>query len=328
MLKRLFGRQETEPELIEQGLEKTRRGLRDRLMGAFGPVDITEETWADLETVLIQADVGAPTAVAMVDELRDAARFAGVRRASELPLLLREVMVRALAPREADGADGVESAPEIRPKPYVSLVVGVNGSGKTTTIAKLAHWHQQAGRTVVLVAADTFRAAAINQLKIWGERCATPVIAGQPGGDPGAVVFDALNSGAGRAADVVIIDTAGRLHTQANLMAELAKVRNVIRRVVPHAPDETLLVLDATTGQNGLVQARAFTQAVEVTGLALAKLDSSAKGGVAFAITRELGLPIHYIGTGERLQDLALFDARAYVDGVLGQADPQPTPTV
>jgi fused signal recognition particle receptor len=319
-MKRWFGRQEPEaaPERIEEGLTKTRRGLLDRLAGIFGPVDITNDTWDELEALLIQADVGPPTAAAIVRELRESARHAGVRRAEELPELLRGVLVRALAP-PADVAAAEDHGS--RPAPLVWLVVGVNGSGKTTTIAKLAFRQRQAGRSAVLVAADTFRAAAIDQLKIWGERCAVPVIAGQPGGDPGAVVFDALSSGLGRAADVLIVDTAGRLHTQPNLMAELVKVQNVIGRQVPGGPHETLLVLDATTGQNGLAQARAFTRAVAVSGLVLAKLDSSAKGGVALAITRELGLPIRYVGTGEQLEDLAPFDAAAYVDGLLGHAE-------
>lgn len=224
-------------------------------------------------------------------------------------------MARSLPGTEPSAADAVDGPV---PQPFIVLIVGVNGSGKTTSIAKLAHAWRQAGRSIVLVAADTFRAAAIDQLKIWGERVGTPVIAGQPGGDPGAVVFDALSSGQGRAADVVVIDTAGRLHTHTNLMAELVKVNHVVRRLYPDAPHATLLVLDATTGQNGLAQAKAFAEAVDVTGLVLAKLDSSAKGGVAFSVTRELGLPILYVGTGEQIDDLSPFDAAAYVDGVLG----------
>jgi fused signal recognition particle receptor len=314
MLRRLFGREDDQK--IEKGLERTRHGLLDRLSDVFAPVDITDETWEELEVRLIQSDVGAATAVALVEDLRSRARYAGVRRADELPHLLGSVMVRAL---EARGGDGAEERPERNTPPWVVLVVGVNGSGKTTTIAKLGALHRQAGRRVLLVAADTFRAAAIDQLKIWGERAGLPVAAGQPGGDPGAVVFDALSSNAGRAADVVIVDTAGRLHTQVNLMAELAKVNKVIGRAVPGAPHETLLVLDATTGQNGLLQAKAFTQAVAVDGLVLAKLDSSAKGGVAFGVTQELGLPVRYIGTGEGLADLAAFDPAAFVAGLLGR---------
>ena len=331
MFNRLFGRrdepaaeaeappdaQELPARNVEEGLAKTRKGLLDRLAEVFGAVDITDRTWDDLEAQLIQADVGVQTAVQMVTELRERARFAGVRRANELPGLLHAVMVRTLESTGA-AADAPGNGFTAAAKPWIVLVVGVNGSGKTTTIAKLAAWHRRQGRAVVLVAADTFRAAAIEQLQAWGARAGVPVVAGQSGGDPGAVVFDALSSTAGSAADVVIIDTAGRLHTQFNLMAELTKVRSVVQRACPEGPHETLLVLDAMTGQNGLQQAKAFTSAVAVTDLGLAKLDSSAKGGVAFAVTRELKLPIRYVGTGERLEDFALFDPVAYVNGVLG----------
>lgn len=203
-------------------------------------------------------------------------------------------------------------------KPWVTLVVGVNGSGKTTSIAKLAVWHADQGRDCLMVVADTYRAAASEQLSIWGERTGAPVFSSAAGADPGSVVYDALSSRAGQSSDVVIIDTAGRLHTQRNLMAELEKVSRVASRVVEGAPHETLLVLDATTGQNGILQARAFTEAVDVSGLVLAKLDSSAKGGVALAVVRELGIPIRFVGTGESAGDLAVFDPDAYVRGLLG----------
>lgn len=322
MLKRLFGREETatrveDEQQIEAGLARTRRGFRDRLAGVFGPVDITEATWEELEDRLIQSDMGAVTAAALVAELREAARYVGVRRADELPELLHTVMVRALTGLAA-GATAPTPSVEALVPPRITLVVGVNGSGKTTSIAKLAHWHRRHGRGVVLVAADTFRAAAIDQLQAWGERVAVPVVAGQPGGDPGAVVFDALSSTAGKQADELIIDTAGRLHTQANLMAELEKVRRIVQRADETAPHETLLVLDATTGQNGMLQAKAFTAAVAVSGIVLAKLDSSAKGGVAFSVVRELGLPIRFVGTGEGIEDWAVFDPAAYAAGVLG----------
>lgn len=316
MLKRWFRREDAVEEAkIDQGLERTRRGLLDRLAGVFGPSDITDETWDDLEAQLIQADLGVHTAAELVADLRKAAGRAGARRADELPDLLAEIMTRALEAPETAPADLADETP----RPRVVLVVGVNGSGKTTTIAKLAALHRAHGQEVVLVAADTFRAAAIEQLQHWGERVGVPVVAGQQGGDPGAVVFDALASGAGRAADVVIVDTAGRLHTQTNLMAELAKIRKVAARAAEGAPHETLLVLDATTGQNGLAQARSFGEAVDVTGLVLAKLDSSAKGGVAFAVTREMRVPIRYVGTGEGIDDLAAFEPRAYVEGLLGR---------
>jgi fused signal recognition particle receptor len=329
VFKRLFGRDkatEDERQQVEQGLARTRGGLRGALGALLGAADITEETWDDLEAVLIQSDIGAGAAVAMVEDLREQARHAGVRRADELPRLLRHVMVRQLqrATGSADedpGAGLVElGAGEDAPKPYVILMVGVNGSGKTTTIAKLARRILDSERSVYLVAADTFRAAAIDQLAAWGERVGAPVMRGTPGGDPGAVVFDALRSAAARQTDVILVDTAGRLHTQKNLMAELEKVQKIVAREMPGAPHETLLVLDATTGQNGLRQAERFTDTAGVSGIVLAKLDSSAKGGVAFSVTRELGLPIRWVGTGEAETDLAPFDATAYVDGLLGGA--------
>jgi fused signal recognition particle receptor len=313
---------DADADKLEQGLARTRRGLLGRLAAVFGPTDVTEETWEELQAQLIMSDVGAAMADDLVAETRAEARRQGVRRADELPAVLHHVIVGALRRAEdaATTAPLVDAAPA--PTPWVTLVVGVNGGGKTTTIAKLADLHRRDGRRVLLVAADTFRAAAIDQLRVWGERVGVPVTAGQPGADPGSVVFDALSSTAGRSVDVVIIDTAGRLHTQHNLMAELVKVRNVASRVVPGAPHETLLVLDATTGQNGLAQARAFAAAVDVTALVLAKLDSSARGGVALAITRDLGLPIWYVGTGEQLGDLAPFDAERYADGLLGRTPP------
>ncbi len=348
MFKRIFGRDEATPDdqqALADSLSRSSGGLRGALGALLGAADITDETWDDLEVVLIQADVGAATAVDMVEELREQARHAGVRRASELPRLLRHVMIRRLertgepdeaqdagadsdrdtqrGPRDRGGRSPVSTEPEwsqIRDgsRPHIILMVGVNGSGKTTTVAKLARRMMDADQRVYLVAADTFRAAAIDQLAAWGERVGAPVLRGTPGGDPGAVVFDALRSAKAGQSDVILIDTAGRLHTQKNLMAELDKVRRIVEREMPGAPDETLLVLDATTGQNGLRQAERFTETAGVTGIVLAKLDSSAKGGVAFAVTRELGIPIRWVGTGEGETDLAPFDAAAYVDGLLG----------
>jgi fused signal recognition particle receptor len=215
----------------------------------------------------------------------------------------------------------VHSAPawarQDAPSPLVIVVVGVNGAGKTTSIAKMAHAFQRDGAMTILGAADTFRAAAIDQLKIWGERVGVRVIAHQPGADPGAVAFDTLSAAEAIGADIVIIDTAGRLHTKSNLMEELKKIARTVQKKVPDGPHEVLLVLDATTGQNGLVQARTFTSAVGVTGIVMAKLDGTAKGGIAFAITNELGLPVRFIGTGEKLDDLAPFDARAFVDALM-----------
>lgn len=327
MFKRWFGGgdgpEEPEPrdqaearERVRSGLERTRGGALARLGELFGAGDIDDATWDELEERLIRGDLGARTAAALVADLREQARYAGVRRADELPRLLRRVMIRALERTPSGGAS--TPAPDAPPDgSHVVLMVGVNGSGKTTTAAKLAARAAQDGRSVLLVAADTFRAAAIDQLAAWAERLGVPIVRGTPGGDPGAVVFDALRSSAGRAADLVLIDTAGRLHTQRNLMAELQKVRRIVESAVPGAPHETLLVLDATTGQNGLAQAREFQAAVAVTGVVLAKLDSSARGGIAFAVTRELGLPIRFVGVGEAVADLLPFDAAAYVDGLL-----------
>lgn len=331
MFKRFLGRSEPTPDQaerlereqakVEEGLSKSRQGLLTKLGEVFGPVNITEETWEALELKLIQSDVGVTTSVAMVEDLREQARYAGVRRASELPAVLRAVMVKSLQKAGADADADEAEAPA--PQPYVLLMVGVNGGGKTTTIAKLAHRAKGEGRSVVLVAADTFRAAAIDQLGNWAERIDVPIIKGTPGGDPGAVAYDAMHAGVSLAADLVLIDTAGRLHTQKNLMQELKKVRAVVAKERPGAPHDTLLVLDATTGQNGLAQAKAFMEAVDVTGLVLAKLDSSAKGGIAFAVARELGLPILYVGLGEGLDDLIPFDAERYVDALLGADEPQ-----
>lgn len=353
MLRRLFGSRDkaghAEREELSSGLSKSRGGLLAALGALVSPVDITEETWDDLEALLIRADVGARTASELVDDVRRLARNTGARRGEDLPPLLRRAMLRALEDSpEADGtslgAGGVTSRlggdrisgsssvdragePDRQDDrrehegPWVVLMVGVNGGGKTTTAAKLAALASNAGRTVLLVAADTFRAAAIEQLAEWAERAGVPVVAGAPGGDPGAIVHDALGSAAGRAADVVIVDTAGRLQNQTNLMRELSKVARVAGRACPGAPHEVLLVLDATTGQNGLSQGRRFSEAVDIDGLVLSKLDSSAKGGVAFAIVRELGIPIRWVGVGEGLADIVPFDPTAYVDGLLGLSD-------
>lgn len=327
MFKRLFGRGEparkaADDAALVAGLAPTRRGLGARLGEILGTADITEDTWESLEVALIQADVGAPTALDIVQELRTRARNAGARRASELPAILRVVMVRALqvAGEEADAEDLAEAAEGASADagPTVVFMVGVNGSGKTTTIAKLAKRYHDQGQRVLLVAGDTFRAAAIEQLQTWGARLGVNVAAGAPGADPSSVVFDALASKTAREADIILVDSAGRLHTQHNLMAELVKVRGIIARQIPGAPHQTLLVLDAHTGQNGLAQAKAFTSAVKVDGLVLAKLDSSAKGGVAFAVTRSLGLPVRFVGTGEGMGDLEPFDAASYVAGLLG----------
>lgn len=274
----------------------------------MGASQVTAATWDELEELLIQADVGVETTLYLVERLRRRARDEAILRADALRAALQEEL-RALLPDPAPLNLGG------RPLDVV-LIVGVNGSGKTTSIAKLAHYYQRAGRCVLLAAADTFRAAAMDQLEIWARRADVDIVTGPAGGDPGAVVFDTLQAARARGMDMVIADTAGRLHTQYNLMAELQKVRKVAARGAEGAPHETLLVLDATTGQNALSQARHFQEAVDVTGAVLAKLDSTARGGMVFAISRELGLPVRFVGTGESLEDLAPFDAGLFVQAL------------
>lgn len=294
---------------IRESLTKTRRSFFGQISGLLAGGQITEETWEDLEALLVQADLGVNTTMMLVDRLREEVAKGNVRDAQALEDLLKQELVALLG-------DPLPMAVDEPRLLTVILIVGVNGSGKTTSIAKLARYYQERGRNVLLAAADTFRAAAIDQLKIWGDRVGLPVIAHQPGADPGAVTYDAIRACQSRQADLLIIDTAGRLHTKYNLMEELRKVRGVAAKRVHQAPHETLLVLDATTGQNALSQARHFKEAVDVTGVIVAKLDGTAKGGVVFAITQELGLPVRFIGTGETMEDLAEFDAEVFVDGL------------
>ena len=286
---------------------------RERLAGAlrlFLPGTRPDEaTLESLEEALIAADVGPTMALELVEGLRSAPE------GDESPRRrLRSAMLEALV-----RSDAADDGTQPTGRPLVVLLVGVNGSGKTTSTAKLGAMYQRLGRSVILGAADTFRAAAVEQLKVWGERLGVPVVAHRPGGDPAAVVFDTCEAGKARGADVILIDTAGRLHTKENLMAELAKIRRAASKVIDGAPDEVWLVLDATTGQNGLRQAEDFLEHAGVTGLILAKLDGSAKGGVALSIAERLRLPILYGGIGEKHEDLAPFEAEAYVDGLLGE---------
>jgi len=295
---------------IFQGLARTRNAIFSRIASLLGATEVTPQVWEELEELLIQADVGVETTLALMGRLRRRARDKAILRADRLRDALNEEL-RALLPTPPPLNLGG------RPLDVI-LIVGVNGSGKTTSIAKLGYRYRQEGRKVLLAAADTFRAAAMDQLRIWGERAGCPVISGPEGGDPGAVVYDALQAARSRGMDMVIVDTAGRLHTRYNLMEELKKVRRVAARAVEGAPHETLLVLDATTGQNALSQARHFLEAVEVTGVILAKLDSTARGGMVFAIARELGLPVRFVGVGEGLDDLAPFDPDAFIQGLWG----------
>lgn len=298
---------------MQQSLTRTRHSYFGRIRGLLSRGEVNEALWQELEELLIQADVGVGTTVALIERLREQADREGLREARAIREILKGDLKRMVT-LDREGSryrgDGL----------WVILVVGVNGSGKTTTIAKLARYHQDRGRRVLLAAADTFRAAAIDQLKIWGQRMGVDVVAHQPGGDSGAVVYDAIEAGRAREADLLIIDTAGRLHTKYNLMEELKKLRRVAASKVLGAPQEVILVLDATTGQNALTQAKYFQEAVEVTGLFLAKLDGTAKGGIVFAIARELGIPIQYVGTGERLEDMAEFDAEEFVEGLFAES--------
>jgi fused signal recognition particle receptor len=293
------------------GLSKTSRAAFGQIAGLLGATEIKTETWDDLEALLIQADLGLDTTTSVLEELKRLTRTEGLTRANQLTDSLR-----------ADLRKRLDSPPPLNfeHRPRVILVVGVNGSGKTTTIAKLASRFMSEGKSILLGAADTFRAAAMDQLQVWGDRLKVEVIAGAPESDPGAVAFSAVQAGVARGVDVIMIDTAGRLHTRLNLMEELKKVYRVVGKALPGAPHEVLLVLDATTGQNALQQARSFKEAVNVTGVILSKLDSSARGGMAFAIQKELGLPILFAGLGETPEDLQPFDPDAFVDGILSSS--------
>ncbi len=296
---------------ISDSLARTRSSVFGQITSLFGGGEIDDELWDDLEALLIQADVGVETTMDLIETVRQRVTREGVTKLADAQSILKEEMQRLLDGNNASDFDRERLV-------TVVLVVGVNGSGKTTTIAKLANYYQRQGRKVILAAADTFRAAAIDQLKIWGERANCTVIAHQPNADPGAVVFDALKSALSRKADLVLIDTAGRLHTKYNLMKELEKLRGIAGKQVHAAPHETLLVLDAITGQNALSQARHFKDSVAITGVVLAKLDGTAKGGVVFAIGRELGVPVRFVGVGEGIEDIMPFDSKAFVDGLFG----------
>ena len=314
---KLFGRKER----TETGVRRTRDTWFGRITQMFSGPSISEEKWEELEEVLISSDVGVSTAMALVERTRERVQeqSRSDRERSALYLMKEELL--ALLGEASDKAASLLGNEASRPKPVVVLVVGVNGSGKTTSIAKLTRMFQEDGARVTLGAGDTFRAGAIEQLKTWAERLGVEVVANQPGGDSAAVAYDTLQAARARGSDVAIIDTAGRLHTNRNLMEELSKVRRVLERIDPEAPHMTLLVLDATTGQNGLAQAKAFTEVVVCDGVFLAKLDGTAKGGMVFSIQKELGLPVLFIGTGETADDLSLFEPRQFVDALLGPAD-------
>jgi fused signal recognition particle receptor len=316
MIQTLFGSLEESQkpsffERLKEAVTRTRENLTERIedVVAIGK-EIDRSTLDDLEATLIGADLGTTTTREILGKLREKADRKQIQNVEELKRLLKEELLAILNAASTRPVEKVEDGPE------VILVVGVNGTGKTTTIGKLAQVFRSQGKTVLLCAADTFRAAAIEQLEIWGERTGTEVIRTKPGSDPAAVLYDALKAASARHTDYVVVDTAGRLHTKTNLMAELEKMRRTAQRLIPGAPHEILLVMDATTGQNGLQQARQFTGSVGVTGIVLTKLDGTAKGGVVVAISRELGLPVRYVGIGEKPEDLLPFDSREFVDSL------------
>ncbi|HKD08991.1 MAG TPA: signal recognition particle-docking protein FtsY [Bryobacteraceae bacterium] len=316
MIQTLFGSVEQEPTLLEKlknGVQKTRDGLVSRIEDVIaGRKEIDADLLEELEYTLISADIGVKTTEEILERIRERVDRKLVGDSSELRSLIREYLLEILQASDRPLA-------YVDEPPAVVMVVGVNGAGKTTTIGKLASHLKADGHTVLLCAADTFRAAAIEQLEVWGERTDTQVIRQNTGADPSAVMFDALQAAKSRRVDYVIVDTAGRLQTKTNLMAELEKMRRTAARVIPDAPHEVLLVLDATTGQNGLEQARKFTETSGVTGIVLTKLDGTAKGGVIVAIARELGLPIRFIGVGEKVDDLLAFDPDSFIDSLFAE---------
>ena len=308
----------------ELGVRKSKETWFNRIANVFNRDSFGDEVWDELEELLVSSDVGVETTGKLLSKVKQRVKTDRLSEVSQIREVLKEEMISLLSvpssrPVTSRLSERVSRSPELsegEKYPQVILMVGVNGSGKTTSIAKLAYGLTSQGKRVILAAADTFRAAAIEQLKHWGEKVGAEVIAHQPGGDPGAVAYDAVQAGYNRRAQVVIIDTAGRLHTKFNLMEELKKVKRVVAKHDTSAPHRVLLVMDATTGQNGLAQAKYFTEAVDVTDIFLAKLDGTARGGIVFSICDQLNIPISYIGTGENLQDMAPFDAEVFVDAI------------
>jgi fused signal recognition particle receptor len=316
MIQTLFGSL-NEPEKksifdrMKDAVSKTRDNLSEKLDSVIALTrEVDESSLEELEMVLISSDIGVSTASEIITALRERAKRKQIENGAELKQLLKEHLKAIL--------DEHQKPPANVTPPLVIMMVGVNGTGKTTTTGKLAAYFRRDAKTVLLCAADTFRAAAIEQLEVWGQRSGVEMIKTKQGGDPSAVLYDALQAAKARHTDVVIVDTAGRLHTKNSLMAELDKMRRTAQRIIPSAPHEVLLVMDATTGQNGLQQARLFTESAGVTGIVLTKLDGTAKGGIAVAIARELQLPVRYVGVGEKLEDLLPFDSEAFTESLLG----------
>jgi fused signal recognition particle receptor len=310
---KLFGKKEKES--LDEGLQKTKENFFSKVTKAIaGKSTVDEEVLDNLEEALVSADVGIDTTVQIIDRVEQRVSRDKYLNISELNRILQEEIEATLV--DAPSANSYDFHSELPTKPYVILVVGVNGVGKTTTIGKLAYNFKKAGKSVLLGAADTFRAAAVDQLTIWSDRTGVPIVKQPMGSDPAAVAFDTVQSAVSRGTDVVLIDTAGRLHNKAHLMEELSKIRRVCQKVIPLAPHEVLLVLDGSTGQNALEQAKHFTAATDVTAMAITKLDGTAKGGVVLAIANQFKIPVKFIGVGEKMEDLLIFDKHEFVDSL------------
>jgi len=310
---KLFGKKEK--QVLDQGLEKTRENFFTKITKAFtGKTKVDEEVLDNLEEALITADVGVDTTMKIIERIEKRVAHDKFQNSEELQLILKEEIVALLA--DAPEQSFLDFQSPLPAKPYIILVVGVNGAGKTTTIGKLSHNLKFAGKQVLLGAADTFRAAAVDQLVVWSERAGVPIVKKETGADPASVAFDAVSSGLAKGSDVIIIDTAGRLHNKLHLMDELSKIKRVIQKVIPDAPHEVLLVLDGSTGQNAIEQARHFTAATDVTALAITKLDGTAKGGIVLAIADQFKIPVKFIGMGEKMEDLIIFNKNEFVDSL------------
>ncbi|MEI7470846.1 MAG: signal recognition particle-docking protein FtsY [Chitinophagaceae bacterium] len=314
---KLFGKKE-QKESLDQGLQKTREGFFSKISKAIaGKSTVDTEVLDDLEEALVGADVGIETTVKIIEQIEKRVAKDKYLNISELNLILKEEIQQILIDAPAD-TSYIDYALPAGHKPHIILVVGVNGVGKTTTIGKLAYNFAKAGKSVLLGAADTFRAAAVDQLTIWSERTGVPIVKKEMGSDPASVAFDTVQSGLSKNVDVILIDTAGRLHNKLHLMDELTKIKRVIQKVIPDAPHEVMLVLDGSTGQNALEQARHFTAATDVTALTITKLDGTAKGGVVLAIASQFKIPVKFIGVGEKAEDLLVFDKKDFVEGIFG----------
>jgi fused signal recognition particle receptor len=317
-LNKLFGKKEKES--LDQGLQKTKEGFLSKLTKAVaGKSTVDEEVLDNLEDALVSADVGVDTTIEIIKKIEERVARDKYLGASELNKILKEEIEQLLVDAPASNSYAFDS--DLPTKPYIILVVGVNGVGKTTTIGKLAYNFKEAGKNVLLGAADTFRAAAVDQLTIWSERVGVPIVKQDMGNDPAAVAFDTAQSAVAKGSEVVLIDTAGRLHNKAHLMEELSKIKRVIQKVIPDAPHEVLLVLDGSTGQNALEQAKHFTAATDVSAIAITKLDGTAKGGVVLAIANQFKIPVKFIGVGEKMTDLLVFDKHEFVDSLFNLED-------